>query len=167
EQSIADDSADVRKFMVEVVTPMCEITSNPLVRTPHVSYYISSPFCKRITRFVKTQNLALPVDLRSFTVPPLPKPPDLNHNASANPPPPPDNVSLPTLIVLEVYPSFSTTLDAQKLFEYLPHRNKITWSHTGSILSWLPTHCPHMTPTVCLLKCPSQPISLVTLSKVC
>jgi hypothetical protein len=159
EQSIADDSAEVRKFTVEVGTPMCEIISNSLIRTPHlnhdVSYSFSSPFCKRITCFVETQNLALPVDLRSFTVmiprpnqlivklssqpvfiPPLPKPPDLTHNALANSPPPPkppENVSLPTLIVLEVYPSFFISLDAQKLFDYLPHRNKITWSHTSSM----------------------------------
>jgi hypothetical protein len=35
--------------------------------------------------------------------------------------------------VLEVLPSFSTTLDAHKLFDYLPHRHKITWSQTDSM----------------------------------
>ncbi|MCH84133.1 pentatricopeptide repeat-containing protein [Trifolium medium] len=36
--------------------------------------------------------------------------------------------------ILNTYSPFINLLsDAQKLFEYLPHRNKITWSHTGFV----------------------------------
>ncbi|PNX62312.1 hypothetical protein L195_g061086, partial [Trifolium pratense] len=70
EQSNANDSVDVRKLMAEVVTPMCEIISNPLVCKPHlnpdVSYAFSGAFDKRIIRFDDTPNLELQVDCRSF-----------------------------------------------------------------------------------------------------
>ncbi|MCI62633.1 hypothetical protein A2U01_0083890, partial [Trifolium medium] len=35
EQSIANNSVDVSKLMAEIMTPMCEIISNSLVRTPN------------------------------------------------------------------------------------------------------------------------------------
>jgi hypothetical protein len=160
DQSIVDEAVGGRNLTAEEVIPMREILDNPLVLLPHlnhdVSYAFSGMFYKRTTRFDDKLNLAIPIDLRSFTdvmiplpnllimklspvfIPPLPKPPDLTHNAIANPPlppEPPDNVSPPILIVLmiEAFPSFSTTLDAHKLFVYLPNRNKITWSYTSSM----------------------------------
>jgi hypothetical protein len=118
EQSIVDESTAVRNSTVEEVMSMSEILGKPLVLMPHLNHNVNYAF--------------------SVFIPPLPKPPDLTHNAIANPPlppEPPDNVSLPTLIVLmnEAFPSFSTTLDAYILFVYLPHRNKITWSYTSSM----------------------------------
>ncbi|GAU14489.1 hypothetical protein TSUD_250300 [Trifolium subterraneum] len=132
EQSIANDFVDARKLTEEVVTPMYEIISNPLVRTPHLnhdaSYDFSGAFCKRFIHCDNKPSFALLVNLRSFAnvmipltnllimklssvfVPPLPKPPNLNHNAVANPPLPPkpaNNVSLLTLIacMIELYES--------------------------------------------------------------
>ncbi|PNX57409.1 hypothetical protein L195_g058680 [Trifolium pratense] len=110
---------------------------------PHLnhaaSYAFSDDSHQCIIRFDYTRSLELPlVDLQSLKAvmvhlpnplimksssvfdPPVPKPPDLTQNAITNPAPPPeppDNVTLSTLIDLmtEVFPSFSTSLAAQKL----------------------------------------------------
>ncbi|MCI01174.1 hypothetical protein A2U01_0022199, partial [Trifolium medium] len=126
EQSFANDSVEGSKLMVEIVTPMCEIISNPLVRMLRLNHAASYAFSDAShqcnIRFDYTPSLELPlVDLKSLKAvmvhlpnpliikssnvfdPPLPKPQDLTQIPITNPAPPPeppDNVTLSTLIAL-------------------------------------------------------------------
>jgi hypothetical protein len=95
DQSIVDESIGGRNLTAEKVIPTREIMGNPLVLNHDVSYAFSGMFFKRTIRFDDKLNLAIPIDLRSFTdvliplpnllimklspvlIPPLPKPPDL------------------------------------------------------------------------------------------